>query len=78
MNNTELAEKYKVLAMRYEEENFTDCGFKGATEQQEQLYQKLLTGKVSRKEYALIEPIFSYAGLTLGDYIKPQKILGLF
>jgi len=78
MNNMELAEKYKVLAMRFEDENYTDCGFEIATEQQEQLYQKLLTGNVSRKEYALIEPVFSYAGLNLGDFIKPKKFLGLF
>jgi len=73
MNNQELANLYVDLAMKYEEDNYVECGFKEATQARQRLVDSIKSGKLTKKEFRAIEPVFAYSNVNLGDYIKPKK-----
>ena len=73
MNNKQLAELYVELALMYEEEFPVECGFAEATKAQALMVDKIKSGALSKKDIALIEPIFAYGHVDIHTYIKPKK-----
>jgi len=73
MNNDALAELYIELAMKYEEENYVECGFKAATETRRKIVDKIKAGSLSKKEIHALEPIFSFSKLNINDYFTAKK-----
>ena len=73
MNNHELADLYVDLAMKYEEDNYVECGFKEATEARQRLVDSIKSGAISKKDFHAMEPVFAYSNVKLADYIKPKK-----
>ena len=73
MNNEALAELYIKLSMRYEEDNFVECGLKSATEARQNIIDKIKAGSLSKKDIRFIEPVFTYGNLNINDFIKPKK-----
>lgn len=73
MNNVELADLYINLAMKFEEENYVECGFKAATEARQKIVAKIKAGTLSNKDIRSIEPIFLYGNLNVHDYVKAKK-----
>ena len=73
MTNEELADLYINLAMKFEEENYVECGFKAATEARQKIVSKIKTGNLSSKDVRSIEPVFQYGGLHVHDYVKAKK-----
>ena len=73
MNNDALAELYINLAMKYEEENYVECGFKAATDARRKIIDKIKAGSLSKKDIHALEPIFSYSKLNINEYFKAKK-----
>ncbi len=73
MNNAELADLYINLAMKFEEENYVECGFKAATEARQKIVAKIKAGTLSSKDIRSIEPGFQYGNLNVHDYVKAKK-----
>lgn len=73
MNNEALAKLYIDLSMKYEAENFVECGFKTATETQKKMIDKIKNGSLSKKDIRTLEPIFVFNNLDINDYLKAKK-----
>ncbi|WP_067049563.1 hypothetical protein [Moritella sp. JT01] len=73
MNNSELADLYMKLSMRYEEEFPVECGFEIATKERMNMIDKIRVGSLSNKDIRTIDPIFSYGNVDISDHIKPKK-----
>lgn len=73
MNNEELAQLYINLSLKYEEDNYVECGFKQATEAREVIINKIKSGSLSKKDIRLIEPVFAYGNVNINDLIIPKK-----
>lgn len=73
MNNDQLADLYIELAMKFEEENYVECGFKAATEQRQKLIEKIRSGRVNKKDLKLLEPVFSYGNIDIHQHLSVRK-----
>ena len=73
MNNEALAELYIKFSLKYEEENYVECGFKQATETRQMIIKKIKSGSLSKKDIRLIEPVFAYSNVNIHNLITPKK-----
>ncbi len=73
VNNEELAALYIDLSMKYEEDNYVECGFKAATDARKNMIDKIKAGSLSKKDIHILEPIFSYGDLNIHTLVKPKK-----
>lgn len=73
MNNNELADLYLDAAMRYEDEQYVECGFKKASEFRGLIIDNIKKGTLSAKQLKLIAPVFDYVGINIYEHIKPRK-----
>lgn len=73
MNNEKLAELFIDLSMKYEEDNYVECGFKAATDARKEMIVKIKAGSLSKRDIRTIEPIFSYGEINIHDLVKPKK-----
>ncbi len=78
MTPEELAEHYINISLKYEEENYVECGFKKATEERNRIYEKIKTGRVSSKEMKAIEPVFHYGNIDIREHLKIEKRFFIF
>lgn len=73
MNNEALVELYIELAMKYEEENYVECGFKAATDARRKIVDKIKAGSLSKKDIRALEPIFSFSNLNINDHFTAKR-----
>ena len=57
----------------YQEQFPVECGFAAATSAQGLLVEKIKSGALSKKDIALIEPVFAYGHVDIHKYVKPKK-----
>lgn len=73
MKNNELADLYLEAAMRYEDEQYVECGFKKASEYRGLIYENIKKGTITSKQLKFIAPVFDYVGINIYEYIQPRK-----
>ncbi|MDQ2077093.1 hypothetical protein [Marinimicrobium sp. ABcell2] len=69
----EFTEKFQELSLRYEEDNYTECGFEQATKQKERLLKAIRSGQLTQKDYDEMHPVFVYANSDLNTFVTPQE-----
>ncbi len=74
----QLSQLYIELSLTFSDTNYVECGFKQATDKQNKLIKKIRSGNMTKKDIAMIEPIFESGGINISDHIKPKKFLGFF
>ena len=73
MENKELGNLYLEAGMIFEQDNFTECGSKQATERKMNLHKRILEGRVTENDIVEIEPIFQVININIRDHIKVNK-----
>lgn len=80
MDNKKLGELYLEAGMLYEQDNFTECGSKQATERKSQLHNRILKGKLNEDDIKELEPIFKVININIRDHVsaKQRSIFSIF
>jgi len=78
MTANELGKLYIELALKSEENYFTECGFASATEARAAMYLKIIEGRLSRGDIEVLAPLFESGDVDLRKHVKIPKRFFLF
>ncbi|WP_087026521.1 hypothetical protein [Thaumasiovibrio subtropicus] len=73
MTPQQIAQKYLELKLQYEEISHVECGFKKATQQEEDRLKRIASGIITSKDYKQLAPLFAAAGIELKEYLQIRE-----